>query len=105
MTTESENGVREQFEMGPHAELSVSNVSGSVTVDAVDGSQITVRARRSRSRSRDNAEIDIRKDGNKVSVQTKTGQFGLMNFGKIFGHRILDNRAQGLQRSSQHRRR
>ena len=83
MTAEVENGLRQQFDMGPNSELSVSNVSGSVAVHAEEGFLITVQARkRGSSRSRDIPDIDIRKDGNKVSVQTKTGQFGLINFGR-----------------------
>jgi DUF4097 and DUF4098 domain-containing protein YvlB len=83
MTTDSQNTVRQQFDMGPNSELSVSNVSGSVSVHAEEGMTITVRAqKRGSSRSRDITDIDIRRDGNKVSVQTKTGQVGLMSFGR-----------------------
>lgn len=83
MTTETEQTVDQRFSMGPRPELSVSNVSGRISIHATDGSEIVVRAnKRGSSRSRGNTQVDVRRDGNKVSVQTRSGAVGLVNFGR-----------------------
>ncbi|HZT96186.1 MAG TPA: DUF4097 family beta strand repeat-containing protein [Chloroflexota bacterium] len=83
MTTEVDGTVRQEFEVGPNSELSVSNVSGRIHVQGKPGNTIRVKAMRSSSSRREPANVDIRREGNKVSVQTKASQFGLMNFGRV----------------------
>lgn len=72
-----------RFEVGPASELSVSNVSGRISIEVGDGAEIYVKAsKRGSVRARDNTQVDVRRDGNKVSVQTRSGPVGLINFGR-----------------------
>ncbi len=83
MTSEEAAGTEKVFEVGQGSQLSVSNVSGRINVSARPEPLIRVRATRAGRNKGDVSQIDIRQDGNKVSVQTKAGQFGLMNFGRL----------------------
>jgi DUF4097 and DUF4098 domain-containing protein YvlB len=69
--------------MGPGSELSVSNVSGRIDVKANEGSEIIVRYRKSgSSRAQENTQVDVHREGNRVTVQTRSGPVGLINFGR-----------------------
>ena len=83
MGTESQAGQEQRFEMGPRSELSVSNVSGRISVVAQAGSEIVVRHdKRGASRALQNTNVDIRREGNRVTVQTRSVAGGLINFGR-----------------------
>jgi hypothetical protein len=69
--------VERSFEVGPGAELSVSNVSGDTRIRAEEGSVIRVQARKSGSSRRlANTQIEFDQAGNRVTVRTRAGQAG-----------------------------
>jgi len=83
MTSDVAQQKEQRFSVGQHSELSVSNVSGHIAVDADEGSEIVVRYSKAGSfRTQDNIQVDIRKDGNRVTVQTRPNVGGLINFGR-----------------------
>jgi hypothetical protein len=83
MTTTTGQPNTQRFAVGAQSELSVSNVSGKVQVNAVEGSEIIVTwTKRGSGRVFDNTTVDISQDGNRVSVQTRGTSVGLINFGR-----------------------
>jgi Putative adhesin len=83
MTTDSREKLEHRFSVGANSELSVSNVSGRIGVTADDGSEIIVRHHKTgSSRSLENTQVEVHQDGNRVTVQTKSGPVGLINFGR-----------------------
>lgn len=83
MASETEQSLDQTFEMGSNSELSVSNVSGHIRVRADEESRIVIKSmKRGSGRSRENTQVDIHRDGNKVSVQTRSATAGLINFGR-----------------------
>ncbi len=83
MTVDTEAATGQRFEVGPQSELNVSNVSGSVAVTAEDGSEIVVRSnKRGSGKAHDSTQVEVHKEGNRVSVQTRSAAAGLINFGR-----------------------
>lgn len=83
MTAARSEVLEQRFSVGTDAELSVSNVSGAVHVSADEGSEIVVKYRKSGSpRSMESTQVEVRQDGNRVSVQTRSGPAGIINFGR-----------------------
>jgi hypothetical protein len=83
MNTVEGRVVERRFEAGAGAELSVSNVSGRISIHAADTSTITVRATKSgSSRAMENTRIELWQDGNRINVQTKGGNAGRFNLGR-----------------------
>lgn len=65
------------FEVGPQGELSVTNVSGQITVTGTDATAITVHATKRGSRRRmENTRIEIEHAGNRVSLRTRGDHAG-----------------------------
>jgi DUF4097 and DUF4098 domain-containing protein YvlB len=82
----TDNGVREErFDVAPASELSVSNVSGRTKVTAADTSEIAVRYTTRSSKFSENAQVEVTKIGNRVSVQTKPRGTGILNFSRSIG--------------------
>ncbi len=77
-STESDAEVLEKsFEVGPHAELSVTNVSGQITITGTDSTEITVHATKQGSRRRmENTRIEIEHIANRVSIKTRGDHSG-----------------------------
>lgn len=71
--TDSDAEVMERsFEVGARGELSVSNVSGQITITGTDATVITVRATKRGSRRRmENTRIETEHVGNRVSLKTR----------------------------------
>lgn len=60
------------FDVGPHGEISVSNVSGKVTIRGANVSTITIRATKRGSRRRmEHTRIETEHTGDRVSVRTR----------------------------------
>lgn len=65
------------FEVGSRGELSVTNVSGQITITGADTTAITVRATKRGSRRRmDHTRIEIEHLGNRVSLKTRGDHAG-----------------------------
>ncbi len=66
-----------RFEVGPQAELQVSNVSGQISIRGADVTTVAVQAAKRGSRRRiANSRIEIEHVGNRVSVRTRGDQAG-----------------------------
>lgn len=77
-SAESEAETMEKtFEVGPHGELSVTNVSGQITITGADSTAITVHATKRGSRRRmENTRIEIEHVENRVSIKTRGDHAG-----------------------------
>lgn len=83
MATSSQERTEQRFDVGSGSELSVSNVSGRIAVKADEGSEIAVRyIKHGAGRARENTEVQIERSGKRVTVQTRSLQAGLINFGR-----------------------
>jgi DUF4097 and DUF4098 domain-containing protein YvlB len=79
MTTATEETVSQQFEVGPGAELTVSNVSGRTDIRAGDGSEIRVRAlKHGKGQAVENTEVEMTQDGSHVFVRVKPRDEGFL---------------------------
>lgn len=81
-STEAETEATERtFEVGSRGELSVSNISGQITIRGTDTTAITIHATKHGSRRRmENTRIEIEHIGNRVSLKTRgdhTGRIGI----------------------------
>lgn len=89
METATENIIEERFPVGPRPQLTVSNVSGQISVRAGADSEIVMRATKHGSmRATENTYIDRGQSGNRVNIQTKSRrehERGMFNFGRNLG--------------------
>jgi len=73
MQTTAGDVIEEQFQVGVHPELTVSNVAGRISVRAGDDGLIWMRATKSgSSRAKEHTRVEITHTGNHVNIQTRS---------------------------------
>jgi Putative adhesin len=83
METTTRDEIEERFEVDSGAELSISAVSGRISIRGGDDRVITVRAdKHGPTGAKSNTNVEISHEGNRVTVHTRGIQPGLLNFGR-----------------------
>lgn len=82
----AEGPIERELEVGPGAELAVSNISGEIVIRSGPAGRVRVRGTKRGSPSRAaHTQIQISKDDNRVTVNTRGASSGLLSLGRSMG--------------------